>query len=200
MDAFPCNNFRKKDLYQNSSIWSMHSGLRCTVSCTTLLLLTQLFFPKPPTPFLTYICRGERRKYAGKKVRLNRGSNSQLLGHNNTLVIEPPGRGKRMVGEYGANQSINQPTKQQLKSSFHLHVKNRADDTLTLSQTTKFWFELVEIERICRRQNKIKTKICFGRGRNHCGKRRKSWLQVFLLFSCFQKTSFSRSLKIWIVW
>ena len=34
-------------------------------------VLTQLFFPKPPTTFLTCFCRGERRKYAGKKVPLN---------------------------------------------------------------------------------------------------------------------------------
>ena len=40
-------------------------------------VLTQLFFPKPPTTFPTCFCRGERRKYAGKKSRLNRGSNSQ---------------------------------------------------------------------------------------------------------------------------
>ena len=30
-------------------------------------VLTQLFFPKPPTTFLTCFCRGERRNYAGKK-------------------------------------------------------------------------------------------------------------------------------------
>ena len=36
-------------------------------------VLTQLFFPKPPTTFLTCFCRGERRKYAGKKSCLNRG-------------------------------------------------------------------------------------------------------------------------------
>ena len=36
-------------------------------------VLTQLFFPKPPTTFLMCFCRGERRKYAGKKSRLNRG-------------------------------------------------------------------------------------------------------------------------------
>ena len=39
-------------------------------------VLTQLFFPKPPTTFLTCFCRGERRKYVGKKSRLHRGSNS----------------------------------------------------------------------------------------------------------------------------
>ena len=57
-------------------------------------VLTQLFFPKPPTTFLTCFCRGERRKYAGKKSRLNRRSNSQPPGHeSNTLTAEPPGRG-----------------------------------------------------------------------------------------------------------
>ena len=56
--------------------------------------LTQLFFPKPPTPFPTCFCRGERRKYAGKKSRLNRGSNSQPPGHeSDTLTTEPPMRG-----------------------------------------------------------------------------------------------------------
>ena len=39
-------------------------------------VLTQLlFFPKPPTTFLSCFCRGGRRKYAGKKSLLNRGSN-----------------------------------------------------------------------------------------------------------------------------
>ena len=57
-------------------------------------VLTQLFFPKPPTTFLTCFCRGERRKHAGKKSRLNRGSNSQPPGHeSDTLTTEPPRRG-----------------------------------------------------------------------------------------------------------
>ena len=57
-------------------------------------VLTQLFFPKPPTTFLTCFCRGERQKYAGKKSRLNRGSNSQPPGHeSDTLTTEQPGRG-----------------------------------------------------------------------------------------------------------
>ena len=60
-------------------------------------VLTQLFFPKPPTTFLTCFCRGERRKYAGKKSRLNRGSNSQPPGHQSeTLTTELPGRGGRL--------------------------------------------------------------------------------------------------------
>ena len=57
-------------------------------------VLTQLFFPKPPTTFLTCFCRGERRKYAGKKVHLNRGSKSLPPGHeSDTLTTEPPERG-----------------------------------------------------------------------------------------------------------
>ena len=54
-------------------------------------VLTLLLFQKPPTSFLTCFCRGERRKYAGKKNRLNRGSNSQPPGHeSDTLITEPP--------------------------------------------------------------------------------------------------------------
>ena len=56
-------------------------------------VLTQLFFPKPPTTFLTCFCRGEMRKYAGKKSRLTRGSNSQPPGHgSDTLTTESPWR------------------------------------------------------------------------------------------------------------
>ena len=62
-------------------------------------VLTQLFFPKPPTTLLTYFCSGERRKYTGKKSRLNRGSNSQPPGHeSDTLTTEPPGRGCHILG------------------------------------------------------------------------------------------------------
>ena len=58
-------------------------------------VLTQLFFPKPPTTFRTCFCRGERRRYAGKKSRLNQGSNSQPPGHeSDTLTTEPNGRGE----------------------------------------------------------------------------------------------------------
>ena len=57
-------------------------------------VLTQLFFPRPLTTFLTCFCRGERQKYAEKKVRLIRGSNSQPPGHeSDTLTTDPPGRG-----------------------------------------------------------------------------------------------------------
>ena len=57
-------------------------------------VLTHLFFPKPQTTFLTCFYRSERRKYARKKVPLNRESNSQPPGHEpDTLATEPAGRG-----------------------------------------------------------------------------------------------------------
>ena len=57
-------------------------------------VLTQLFFPKPPTTFLKCFCRAERQKYAAKKNGLNWGLNSQLPGHeSDTLTTEPPGLG-----------------------------------------------------------------------------------------------------------
>ena len=53
-----------------------------------------LFFSKTPTNFLTCFCKGERRKYARKKVRRNRGSDSQQPGHeSDTLSTEPSGQG-----------------------------------------------------------------------------------------------------------
>ena len=56
--------------------------------------LAQLFFPKPLTTFLTCFCRGEGRKYTGKKSHLNRGSNSQPPGHeSDTLTTEPSRQG-----------------------------------------------------------------------------------------------------------
>ena len=56
------------------------------------------FFPKPLTTFLTCFCRGERRKYAGKKSRLNRGSNSQPPGYeSDTLTTGPPKRRKNLL-------------------------------------------------------------------------------------------------------
>ena len=59
--------------------------------CFLTTVLTQLFFPKPLTTFLTCFCRGERRKYAGKKVCLNRKSNSQAPGHESyALTTKPP--------------------------------------------------------------------------------------------------------------
>ena len=59
-------------------------------------VLNQLFIPKPPTTFLTCFCRNERRKYARKKSRLNRESNSQPPGHeSDMLTTAATGRGTR---------------------------------------------------------------------------------------------------------
>ena len=63
-------------------------------------VLTQLIFQKPPTTFLTCLCRGERQKYPGKKSRLNRGSKSQPPGHeSDMLTTEPPGWGESICSQ-----------------------------------------------------------------------------------------------------
>ena len=73
---------------------------------------TQLFFPKPPTSFPTCFCRGERRKYAGKKSGLNWGSNSQPPGQ---LSWDEQGRNpaNNMAASIGTfktpNKNIVQP-------------------------------------------------------------------------------------------
>ena len=57
-------------------------------------VLTQLSFQSHRLFFFTCFSRGERRKYTGKKVCLNRLLNSQPPGHeSDTLTTEPPGRG-----------------------------------------------------------------------------------------------------------
>ena len=68
-------------------------------------VLTQLFFHRKANDyFLTCFCRGERLKYAGKKVRLNRGSNSHLPGpESDTLTTEPPGPGSTTSDPWGSN-------------------------------------------------------------------------------------------------
>ena len=63
-------------------------------------VLTQPFFPKPPTTFPTCFCRGKRQKYAGKKSLLNQGSISQQPGHeSDTLTTEPPARGVESLAQ-----------------------------------------------------------------------------------------------------
>ena len=62
---------------------------------------------------------------------------------------------------------------------------------------------LVQTERLCRQQNKCewKIEIWFGKGRKHCGKRRKCWLPAFSPFSqCFHKDLSTGSLKVVNVW
>ena len=57
-------------------------------------VLTQLFFPKPPTTFSHASVEVRGEKFTGKKIRLNRGSNSKPPGHeSDTLTTEQPGQG-----------------------------------------------------------------------------------------------------------
>ena len=94
--------------------------------------LTPLFFPKPLTTFLTCFCTGERQKYAGKKVRLNRGSNSKPPGHE-SLTTEPPGPelGEYIIYKYNCKGSF--------KSWFKYvgHKKHDNAECLRLGQTSK---------------------------------------------------------------
>ena len=48
------------------------------------------------------------------------------------------------------------------------------------------------LRSICKSQNEYDSKLntYFGKGRKHCGKRRKWWLPL-----CFQKPSFAGSVK-----
>ena len=62
---------------------------------------TELSFQKPPATFLTCFSRDERRKYAGKKLRLNWISNSQTPGHESgMLTTKPSGQGPNLTLYY----------------------------------------------------------------------------------------------------
>ena len=75
-------------------------------------VLTHLFFPKPLTTFLTCFCNGERQTYAGKKVLLNLGSNSQPPSHeSDTLTTEQPGRGATTTDYNNNNNNNNENNK-----------------------------------------------------------------------------------------
>ena len=62
-------------------------------------VLTQLFFPKPPSAFLTCFCRGESRKYAGKKKIASTGDRTHKPPgrESDTLTTEPPGQGDKIL-------------------------------------------------------------------------------------------------------
>ena len=95
--------------------------------CCLTPVLTQLFFPKPPTTFFTCFCIGERQKYAGKKSRLNQGSNSQPPGHeSDTLTTEPPGRGTVEKGEIARYEQFLLFQQCFQKYFYCRHVKTRA--------------------------------------------------------------------------
>ena len=98
-------------------------------------VLTQLFFPKPPTTFLTCFCRGERRKYAGKKSCLNRGSNSQPPGHeSDTLTTEPPRRGLGICCPFHKEQYTLNLTHYQMTN---FRLPNWKSLKTTISNSTK---------------------------------------------------------------
>ena len=151
------------------------------------LVLTQFFFPKPPTTFLTCFCRGKRRKYAGKKVRLNRGSNSQPPGHeSNTLTTEPPGRcyilfkteitilSKFLSSVNSLNLAQSKPL------SFGKEI--------TLSQTKNFRLFQTEFADDNFKFNKNGRKVT-KRVENTAGKGEIARYKQFLLFpQCSQKT------------
>ena len=65
-------------------------------------------------------------------------------------------------------------------------LKTFGDDKRKQAQlfTRRQKFRMIQIERICRRQNKCdsKTGNCFGNGKKHCGKRRKCWFPAFSPF------------------
>ena len=58
--------------------------------------------------------------------------------------------------------------------------------------------DLSKVKALCRPQFKCvsKIEICFGKGRKHCGKRRKCWLPAFSPFpTMFSKGLFLRVVK-----
>ena len=149
-------------------------------------VLTQLFFPKPPITFLTCFCRGERRKYAGKTVRLNRGLNSQPPGHeSDTLITKPPERLTILknilclVFQYFVNWKKNMtsdwPNRVGLANQKFCYFPK----PLTLSQTTDFG--LFQIQSVCRQQFQIlrKSQKFLQTGRKHCEKRRNCNFSFF---------------------
>ena len=62
-----------------------------------------LFFAKEPTTFLTCFCRGERRKYTGKKVALTGD------GTRNHQVMSPTRSPLSHPGGAAQNQDFQQP-------------------------------------------------------------------------------------------
>ena len=72
-------------------------------------VLTQLFFPKPQTTFLTCFCRGERRKYAGKKSRLYRDRihNHQVMSPTRSPPSHPGGATHFLSELFTKRQNLN---------------------------------------------------------------------------------------------
>ena len=98
-----------------------------------------------------------------------------------------------MLPENAGNQHFLLSPQRFQKASFQGSLK-KSLNTLTKRQD----FRLIQIENICRRQNKFEYKIrtSFGKGRKRCGKRRKCWLPTFSPFpTMFSKGFFPRVVK-----
>ena len=122
-------------------------------------VLTQLFFQKPPTTFLTCFCRGERRKYTGRKVRFNRGSNSQPPGHeSDTLTTEPPGRVVSCLYSNNSTGGYHEKTEMLLGLGQYSPAILRSIPSLTFYHTIP--------------TSNNPEEEAFAQ---HCGKRRKCW-------------------------
>ena len=155
------------------------------VSCFSDTSTNTTFFPKPLTTFLRCFSSDERRKYAGKKVRLNQVSNSQPPGHESeTLTTEPP------------RQGMHPPN-----HNFYIYVLISKQfgtiDLLNPFPNNKFldWSNLKELahDRI---YVTLKLNFLGGRVGTHCRKRRKCWLPAFSTFpTMFSKGLFSRAVK-----
>ena len=120
----------------------------------SFLTPAQLFFPKPPNTFLTCFCRSERRKYAGKKSRLNRGSNSQPPGHeSDTLTTEPPKRGKRAL-DYKCSKILEYSFTRLLNKSLEISPvpkewKKKTFTNLVSKITLKKFYKQISISSTC---------------------------------------------------
>ena len=77
-----------------AKVISWHGDAHCVSWLfDTSILLTQLFFPKPPTTFLICFCRGEKRKYAVRKVASTRNQthNHQVISLTRSQLSHPGG-------------------------------------------------------------------------------------------------------------
>ena len=69
-----------------------------------------------------------------------------------------------------------------------------------VNSTIQQIYRLVQIEIICRQQNKChwKIEICFGMDRKHCGKRRKCWLPASFSHNAFKRLLYLGRWKSWL--
>ena len=110
-------------------------------------VLTQIFFPKPPTTFSNASAEVRGEKYARKKSRLNWELNSQPPGHeSNRLTTEPPDW-KKITGIQAIDDTENLCKFNNNLNKCRLHHMNK-------KKTNGLWnptnFRLFQTERVCR--------------------------------------------------